>query len=391
MVRKHRLVKHSSKKVVQWFNGCIELNVLPQPLPQAALDILGVLCAEGCDAEAVRIAGVVKSDVSYWKNRFVRAGALVLRESQTPETLGKPKKDQRFSAGRPKYYDLTPYGSKLLTGSDNQLRLPVVFEDYPAKFRVLQWERPGSIDWERLGAPRNWVKLGFRVTGVRVVKTPRNVIVHPGALKGFDVDALEVDSGRIVERVRYILEVRFGMQLSDDCEFLHGPMWQVYRPEAREWIKAGSVKVEGIGALDESPKPWLKSLSKVPHVEFERKEHAAIAQSWPPVASDPAKRLASAAPRYPLYLEEVHRMVVGLVGQVEVLTAEVGSVKNFEGQVSEVLVDLKRLSLALAKLENLDKICESLQKITGILSRLVDLDGNGSAEAVKGSGGDYVR
>lgn len=75
--------------------------------------------------------------------------------------------------------------------------------------------------------------------------------------------------------------------------------------------------------LDASPKPWLKSLSKVPHVEFEKKEHAAIAAAWP-VASDPLKRNVSAAPMYPLYLEEVHRMVVGLVGQVEVLTVEVG-------------------------------------------------------------------
>ena len=96
------------------------------------------------------------------------------------------------------------------------------------------------IDWERLGDVRNWVKLGFRVTGVRVVKTSKSVIVHPGPLKGFDVDQLEVDSGRIVERVRYILEVQYGMQLSDDCEFLHGPMWQVFHPDAKkEWVKAG--------------------------------------------------------------------------------------------------------------------------------------------------------
>ena len=392
MAKKHRRVQHSSKKVVQRFNGNFELNVLPQPLPQAALDILGVLGADGVAADAVPIAGVVKSDVSYWKNRFVKAGALVLRESQDPPTLGKPRKDQRFSAGKPKYYDLTPYGSKLLTGSDNQLRLPVVFEDHPAKFLVLRWERVGSIDWEKLGKPRNWPKFGFRVTGVRVVKTSRSVIVHPGPLKGFNVDALEVDSGRIIERVRYILEVRFGMQLSDDCEFLHGPMWQVYRPEAREWIEAGSVKVLGVGALDESPKPWLRELSKVPHVEFERKEHAALAAVWPPVASDSLKRNASAAPMFPLYLEEVHRMVCGLVSRVDALTVEVGSVKNFEGQVSEVMGDLKRLTVALSKLENLDKIGESLQRITGLLSALFDVEGGKlQGEAVKGNGGkDYT-
>ena len=85
-------------------------------------------------------------------------------------------------------------------------------------------------------------------------------------------------------------------------------------------------------------------------------------------------------------------MVVGLVGQVEVLTAEVGSVKNFEGQVSEVMGDLKKLSVALVKLENLDKIGESLLKITGILSQFVNLEGAAGAGAPKGSGGsEYVR
>jgi hypothetical protein len=63
------------------------------------------------------------------------------------------------------------------------------------------------------------------------------------------------------------------MQLSDDCEILHGPMWQVFHPDAKKWIEAGSVKAPGYGALDASPKPWLRELSKVPHVEFERKEH----------------------------------------------------------------------------------------------------------------------
>ena len=386
-----RRIKHCSKKPVQRFNGDFEHNVLPQPLSQAALDILGVLGADGVAGEAARLANVVKSDVSYWAKRFIKAGALVLRESQDPSTLGKPKKAQRIGPGLPKYYDLTPYGSKLITGSDNQLRLPVVFEDYPVKFLVLRWERPGSIDWEKLGQPNNWNKFGFRVTGVHVVKTTKSVIIHPGPLKGFDVDALEVDSGRIVERVRYILEVQFGMQLSDECDFLHGPMWQVYRPEAREWIKAGSVKVSGVGALDESPKPWLKALNKVPHVEFNDKTHAAIAAAWPPIASDPRKRLATDASLYPLYLEEVHRMVTGLVSQVEVLTSEVSSVKNFEGQVSEVMTEFRRLSCALAKLENLDKICDSLQRITGILSKLVDVEDNGNSQVVKGSGGkEYV-
>ncbi len=47
LANKNRSKVHSSKKVVQKFNGCFELDVLPQPLPQAAKDILGVLGAEG--------------------------------------------------------------------------------------------------------------------------------------------------------------------------------------------------------------------------------------------------------------------------------------------------------------------------------------------------------
>ena len=57
MVKKNRSKGHSSKKVVRLFDGVIELGVLPQPLPQVALDILGVLGAGGVAAEAVGIAG----------------------------------------------------------------------------------------------------------------------------------------------------------------------------------------------------------------------------------------------------------------------------------------------------------------------------------------------
>ena len=209
--------------------------------------------------------------------------------------------------------------------------MPVVFEDMPVKFAVLAWERLGSINWEKLGQPRNWVQLGFRVTGVRVVKTSKSVIIHPGPLKGFDVDQLEVDSGRIIERVRYILEVKFGMQFAGDGEFCHGPMWQVFHPDAKVWVKeGGTVRVPGFGNLDASPKPsrgGVKDpLNNVPHVEFENKRHAVIAASWP-VATDSLKVNASAAPMYPYYLEEIHRTVVGLVSRVDELTVEVGSVK----------------------------------------------------------------
>lgn len=388
MVRRKRRIKPSSNRTVQRFNNSFEhVPILQDSLPQTAIDILSMLGSGGVAGEAMAAAGVVKSAVSYWVKRFIAAGVLILKEAQSSETLGKPKKDQHFGPGMPRYYELTPYGSKLLTGSEDRCRLPVVFEDMPVKFSVLQWERFGSIDWEKLGQPRNWVKLGFRVTGVHVVKTSKSIIIHPGPLKGFDVDQLEVDSGRIIERVRFILEVRFEMKFAGDGEFCHGPMWQVFHPDAKVWVKeGGTVRVPGYGALDASPKPSKSGvkdpLNNLPHVEFENKRHAAIAAAWP-VASDPLKRNASAAPLYPLYLEEMHRMVVGLVGQVEALTVEVGSVKQFEGQVTEVMKDLKAVAGALGKLENLDKIRESLQTVSGILSQFVDAENSG--QVLKGS------
>ena len=176
----------------------------------------------------------------------------------------------------------------------------------------LQGERSASVDWVLMGEPRNWVKMGFRVGGVMVEKTSKHVIIHPGPVQGFDVDQLQVDFGRIVERVRYILEGKFGMRLGDEAVFWHGLMWQVYHPDAKEWIKEGGIKVPGFGALDASPAPWLRA-GRCPHVEFEKKEHAALARCGRR-GVDPGKRNASAAPMYPLYLEEIHQMTVCLLG-----------------------------------------------------------------------------
>jgi hypothetical protein len=352
MVGKRR-VKHRSIRTVQQFNGnfelgssCRRVKPLPDPLPQAAMDILRILGAGLTAGNAMAAAGVVKSDVSYWAKRFVANG------------------------------------------------------EFPVKFSVLRWEPFGVIDWVKLGDVRNWQKMGFRVTGVRVVKTSKSVIVHPGPLAGFDVDELEVESGRIVERVRYILEVQYKMQFDESkVEFLHGPMWQVFHPDAKAWVKeGGKVRVPGYGNLDESEKPWLKKLSGVPHVEFENKRHAAIAAAWP-VATDIQKRNASAAPLYPLYLEEIHRMVSFLVPRVEALEVNVEAIKGDQAQVSGVMAELKRLADSLSRLDNLERlpeISESLRKVAGVLNMLVDVEGSQGkgeqqSEVSKGSGGsEYV-
>jgi hypothetical protein len=122
-------------------------------------------------------------------------------------------------------------------------------------------------------------------------------------------------------------------------------------------------------------------LSGQPHFEFTDKRDAAFAASapvWPRAASDPDKQGAVDATYFATGVRELHEMVSALVGRVDKLTAEVGSVKQFGGQVSEVMKDLKTLAVSLGKLENLDKIRESLQAVTGILSQLVDAEGNGS-------------
>lgn len=60
----------------------------------------------------------------------------------------------------------------------------VGLEDYAVKFAVVEGEKC-RIDWRKLGSPRNWVKLGVRIGGVRVVRTSRHVIIHPGVPSSF--------------------------------------------------------------------------------------------------------------------------------------------------------------------------------------------------------------
>jgi hypothetical protein len=301
LVKRRRSIEHKSHKPVKKFNGSIELL---ESLSPVALKILGVLGADGVASEAAKIAGCTKSNVTYWKNRFLRAGALRLQ-----------------SGGFVKYYRLTPYGSKLLTGSEGVLRLPVVLEDHPVKFGIVEHEK-SCIDWRKLGSPRNWVKLGVRIGEVRVVKTSQSIIVHPGQLKGFNVDALEVDAGRIVERVRYILEVRFGMVLSDEAVPLHDPHWQVYRPECKEWVEAGTVEVKGVGRLDHSPP------SRKPHLEYDR------------------KHLAEIAVNFPVILEN-------LDGKIDFLTENICRLVDSVGKLSD----------ALGKIFNLESSQENVPKL----------------------------
>jgi hypothetical protein len=146
------------------------------------------------------------------------------------------------------------------------------------------------------------------------------LIIHPGQLKGFNVDELEMDAARIVERTRVILEQNFGMLLSEFGTPLHGPRWRVYRPECHEWILAGTVEVDGLGALDHSPThDKHDALSGSPHLEYDDKRLAERAAGVP-VVYDSSKRLARSAVEFPLVLENMEAKLDALHLYVERLT-----------------------------------------------------------------------
>jgi hypothetical protein len=225
---------------VQQFNNGFELL---ECLPPRALKILESLGAGNNEKTAAKIAECCKSNVTYWKNKLVAIGALQLQCRDVSQT-----------------FSLTPFGSKLLTGSDVG-REVVGLEDYGVKFVVLEGEKC-RIDWRKLGCPRNWVKLGVRIGGVRVVRTSRHVIVHPGRLMGFSTTELKVEAGRIIESVRLVLENRFGMVLSADCVPLHKPIYEFYSQAAAELSKYGTFNVVGVGSINKSPP------SRIPHEEY---------------------------------------------------------------------------------------------------------------------------
>jgi hypothetical protein len=268
LVERVQCIEPNSHEPVQSFEPEIELL---ESLSSRAIKILKVLGADGTASEAAKMVPCSKSLVNYWKNKLINMGALRLQTD-----------------GIVKYYGLTPFGSKILTGSehrDDDVEV-VLLEDHAVKFEVFKRESV-RLDWERLGAPRNWVKLGVRLGDCRVVKTSHSVIIHPGKLRGFDVDELEVDAGRVVERVKAILEGKFGMVLSDVGVPLHKPVYRFYSEEAREDVRHGTVTVAGPNGVQSSVD--CSPPEHVPHEEYHGKERARARQLLP----DSVRRLES--------------------------------------------------------------------------------------------------
>ncbi len=264
----NRTVEPKSGKRVQQFKGKIELL----GFSQRGLKILRILGTPDCTAsDAAKILGCSKSLVSHWKDHAIEVGALQLQTD-----------------GIVKYYALTPFGTKVLVCSTdlttgehcNAMDTVHVLEDHAVKYEILKEEdQTHPIDWRKLGQPRNWVKLGFKLGNVRVVKTSRHIIIHPGKLRDFNADCLLVMAGEIVGRVRLELMTRFGMVLSEEGTPLHDPVWEVFTPEAEVLNGAGTFKVHladgATGALDNSP-PDRKR-----HFEYNRKELAVAAVRSP--------------------------------------------------------------------------------------------------------------
>ena len=122
-----------------------------------------------------------KSTVNYWKDKFVNMGVMRL-----------------VKTGVFKEYALTAYGSNILTTSETGVSPEVcVLEDQAVKFEVINWGKVDKLDWRKLGRPRNWEKLGIKFGNIQVVSTSRIIIVHPGRLRGFDVDELLLLSKKI--------------------------------------------------------------------------------------------------------------------------------------------------------------------------------------------------
>ena len=201
-----------------------ELKYISLPKPQKILRLL----SEGeCQSEIAKKTCYPKSTVNYWTKKFLSDNLIRVT-----------------CEGTPMLFELTAFGSKVLTSIQRGFRESCVMEDFPMKFRLVS-DRD-DIDWEKLGEPRNWEKMGFMVCGVRVEKNLGripSIIIHTGQLMGFHPDELLVEAGIIVQAVKarlYDLGV-----VTDEVGFpIRKATFKTYSSEAEVLNRNGTVQTK---------------------------------------------------------------------------------------------------------------------------------------------------
>jgi hypothetical protein len=94
------------------------------PLTKKGLQILKLLGAGNAAINVAKVVGCSRSNVCYWKNKFLNMGAIKLQVHDVVQI-----------------YKLTLYGSKVLTRGEGYFPEVCCLEDYAIKFEVKEWEK----------------------------------------------------------------------------------------------------------------------------------------------------------------------------------------------------------------------------------------------------------
>jgi hypothetical protein len=227
------------------------------------LSLLKLLGEGMTQSEVTKRLKLSKQLVSYWTLNAVDDGLLEVEETNK---IARNHMSSEATQGKPKTYRMTALCQKFLTESENGYRQPFTLEDYALKFPLIA-DR-SSLDWKKVGKPRNWVKLGIRFGSVFVEKClglRPSVTIHSGQLAGFDSEELFVEAGQIIAMVRVIL-IDKGVQLGDVGTRVRDPNVKLFTPEASELHeKFGNLNTQD-GTIDASPP------EKIPHVERSREQ-----------------------------------------------------------------------------------------------------------------------
>ena len=220
-------VQNKFKKTVKHFGLSYVSKLKP-------LKILRMLAEGDPQSEISKKTRFQKSVVNYWTKKFLSDKLIMI-----------------IGNGSPKLYELTAFGSKILTTSERGYCEPIIMEDYPMKFRLIS--EHGNIVWEKLGEPKNWIKMGLSFCGIRVEKNlgkQPTIIIHAGQLRGFNPDELLVEAGYIIQAVRARL-CDMKLIIDEVGVPIHRPIFKIYSPEAEELNRHGTIKTKD-GTIDHS-------------------------------------------------------------------------------------------------------------------------------------------